>query len=362
MIVSYLCAIRKALTPSVRPCQKIRVRVLKIKKHNCLPMKQIYTTLVALIITATSFAGTITAVKSSSWDITSTWSPKRLPVSGDSIVVPAGMTVILDNNNNLNNVTVIVAGMLFFDNGKLNLDNASRVVVQPTGLIVGFGSNDQISIGTILKFKGTQFMVGGYSFADNTTGITPKGFSVTPSITLPVTFQSFYVNRQSANIALDWVTSQEENNSHFEIERSTDARSWKTIAVVLGAVNSNLVNKYSYTDKNISAALVYYRIRQVDMNGQVHYSAVRIVRSNSRDAELTNIYVSAKQAITIDFNSDVKDNVSVQVVNMNGQVIARQEYKQAAYRIALNVAAGKGVYVVRVSDAAGWSEVKKVVL
>ena len=44
---------------------------------------------------------------------------------------------------------------------------------------------------------------------------------------------------------------------------------------------------------------------------------------------------------------------------MNGQVIARQDYKEAAYRITLNIATGTGIYGVRVSDAAGWSETKK---
>jgi hypothetical protein len=324
-------------------------------------MTQIYTTLIALIITATSFANSITAVKDGTWNDPTTWDANQLPANGDSIIIPSGITVVLDNLNDLDNVVILVSGTLEFDNGKLRLNDASRMVIEITGRITGVNSNNQISIGNVFKFKGVPSIIIGYSYADKTTGVAPNGFTSITAGTLPVTFQSFYVSRQSANIALTWVTSQELNNSHFEVERSTDGRNYKTIAVVLGAVNSNVINKYSYTDKNITNTVVYYRIRQVDINGQAHYSAIRMIKSTEESA-VTNIYASAKQTITVDFNSDVKNNVTVQVVNMNGQVVVSQEYKQAAYRITLNIAAGNGIYAVRVSDAAGWSEVKKLAL
>ena len=65
----------------------------------------------------------------------------------------------------------------------------------------------------------------------------------------------------------------------------------------------------------------------------------------------------------IDLNSDVKDNVTVQVVNMNGQIIKRQNFNQASYRLVLNMPnVTPGVYAVQVSDGSGWKEVKKIAL
>ena len=161
---------------------------------------------------------------------------------------------------------------------------------------------------------------------------------------------------------LNWSTIQEINSHHFEIERSTNVRQWNKVAVIPGAGNSNSINTYSYTDNNISGEVVYYRIRQVDVNGHAQYSAVRTIRSTGTMA-MVNIYPSAKQSITIDFNSDVKNNLRVRVVNQNGQVVAHQFYQQAAYRLTMNVNnAVAGVYVVQVSDNNGWSEVKKVIL
>jgi len=325
-------------------------------------MKHIYTTLIVLLTSIAAFAGTITATTNSLWENTGTWNLNRIPQNGDSIIIPANITVMLDQNIDLDNVIIVVAGTLELNNGKIKLGSASRIIVQNTGIIKADNSDDQITIGTSFKFKGTQLTQTGYSYADATTGNAPNGFSTIPASSLPVTFQSFYASRQDANIQLNWVTSQEINNKYYAVERSSDARSWKQIAIIMGAGTTSLTNRYNYTDKNVTDAVVYYRIRQTDLNGDVHYSAVRTVRNESQQAVAT-IYASSKQTITVDLNSDVKDNINILVVSMNGQIIKRQNFKQASYRLTLNMPnSTPGVYAVQVSDGQGWVEVKKITL
>ena len=324
-------------------------------------MKHIYTTLIILLTSVVACANTITATANGSWANTGTWDLNRLPQNGDSIVIPASITVMLNQNIDLDNVVIIIAGTLELNNGKIKLGTASSVIVQTTGIITAGNSDDQIVIGTAFKFKGTQLQQTGYSYADATTGNAPNGFKTISASSLPVTFQSFFVNRKGANIQLTWVTSEEVNNRYYTIEKSTDARSWKEIAIVLGAGTTTLTSSYNYTDKNVTDAVVYYRIRQTDMNGSIHYSSIRTIRNENQSA--CNIYASSRQTITVDLNSDVKENVTIQVVNMNGQVIKRQNFNQASYRLTLNTPnLTPGVYAVQVSDGSGWKEVKKVTL
>ncbi|THU37320.1 T9SS type A sorting domain-containing protein [Niastella caeni] len=319
-------------------------------------MKSIYTTLFALLMATSLMAGSIKS-KSNNWNLTGTWNLNRLPANGDSIIIPADSVVTLDQLIDLDNVVVIIYGTLDLENGKLRLNSASRIIIYSGGKITGVNSNDQIKIGSDIKFKGTQLVQTGYSYADNTTG---NGFSA--GATLPVVFQSFYITRQGSNNQLSWSTSEEVNNNYYAIEKSTDARNWKQIAVIMGAGTSSLVNKYAYTDKNSADAVVYYRIRQVDMNGSAFYSAIRSLRNNA-NSQVTNIFASSNKTVTIDFNSDVRDNVSIQLINMSGQVIVRKDFNQASYRLIVNaMSAGSGVYAVRVSDSKGWSEVKKIAL
>lgn len=325
-------------------------------------MKQIYTSILALLFSLTSTATTITADSNSDWDTDGTWNLNRVPQNGDSIVIPQGITVTLNGVNNLDNVIIVIQGTLNLTNGKLRLDNASRMIIHLTGMLTGINNNDQLSIGGVMKYKGAGGAQTGYSYADNTTGTYPSGFIISTPGTLPVNFQAFYVTRQGASNQLGWSTSRELNNNYYAIEKSTDARTWKQIATIKGAGTANLVNKYSYTDKNSNDAVAYYRIRQVDMNGSATYSSVRTLRNNETGT-VTNIYTSSNKTVTIDFNSDVKDNVTIQLINMSGQVIVRKEFSQASYRLIVDaIGAGSGVYAVRVSDSKGWSEVKRIML
>ena len=319
-------------------------------------MKPIYTTLFTLLMATTLMAGSIKATKDANWKTSSTWNLSRVPQNGDSIIIVDTATVTLDENLDLDNVVLVIYGVLDLENGKLRLNSSSRIIMHYGGKITGLNNNDQIKIGNDIKFKGTQLVQAGYSFADNSTG---SGFVA--AATLPVNFQSFYVTRQGSNIQLS-CTSEEVNNNYYAIEKSTDARMWKQVAVVIGAGNSALVNKYAYTDKNIFEAVVFYRIHQVDRNGSAFYSAIRSLRNNET-SQVTNIFASSYKTITIDFNSDVKDNVYIQLINMSGQVIVRKDFNQASYRLIVNaMSAGSGVYAVRVSDSKGWSEVKKITL
>jgi hypothetical protein len=318
-------------------------------------MKHLFTTLIALTITILSFAAPVIKAKTNNgdWTNNSTWNLNREPKDNDTIVIPAGITVIMDKNRKLDKVIIRVFGILDFNNGKLDLDKNSSIIVEYNGRITGSKNSEFIKIEGVEKYRGTGADIIGYAFANSTTG---NGFSVGSS--LPVVFNSFFVSQSGSNVKISWTTSQEVNNSRFVIERSFDGRNWNDVAAIAGAGSSTDLNKYDYTDKNINASVVYYRIRQVDVNGHTEYSAIRTVRKSNGTTQ-TNMYAT-KQTVTIDFNSEVKNNVVVQVLNENGQVVARQDYQQASYSVSMNIPTARpGIYIVVVSDNNGWREVKK---
>jgi hypothetical protein len=323
-------------------------------------MKQLYTTIAALMLTNLMFATTITAITNNGkWATPATWDANRVPQNNDSIVIPANITVKMDKPRSLDNVIVQVFGTLYFESGKLNLNNTCRVILENGGRVSGTDLSEHLTIGTVIKFYGNEAAVTGAAFADSTTGVSPNGFTLG---VLPVTFTAFYTALSGSNVLLHWSTEQEINNHRFEIERSINGQKWNRIAEVRGAGTSNIQNKYTYVDNSFVGEVVYYRIRQVDVTGHSKYSAVRIVRINGTMA-VTTIYTSAKQTVTIDMNSEEKNNLRVRVLNLNGSVVAQQVYQQAAYRLTMKVpGACTGIYVIQVSDNNGWSEVKKVLL
>lgn len=102
-----------------------------------------------------------------------------------------------------------------------------------------------------------------------------------PIVALPVDLVSFDVNAYNTHDAiLDWATASELNNSHFEVQRSFDGYNFTTIDEVKGNGTSHSLINYSYVDETIPPHqnIVYYRLNQVDYNGESELSDVRLVQ------------------------------------------------------------------------------------
>lgn len=92
-------------------------------------------------------------------------------------------------------------------------------------------------------------------------------------------FKGKYLNNQSV---LSWVTASEKNNDYFILERSEDAHEFTQIGKIDGAGNSNTFLNYQYIDAKPINQVAYYRLKQVDFDGQYSYSQVIALRSNQK--------------------------------------------------------------------------------
>jgi len=91
---------------------------------------------------------------------------------------------------------------------------------------------------------------------------------------LPVELLSFEGAVKSSSILLTWITASEENNSYFAIERSHDGVHFTEIGSVEGMGTTNSENHYQFEDIFPFTGRSYYRLKQVDFNGQYEYSSV----------------------------------------------------------------------------------------
>ena len=331
-------------------------------------MKKVYITIGLLIIGLMTFAQpyyTYTANNNGLWTNNSNWTiaERTDGVAKNKIVIPSSYSIIANNGVNslgLGTVEIYIFGTLdMASNTTLSFPAQSSIELN-NGFIVGNAGNQQILIGGVIKYRGNlDGLKTGTSIAHNTTGVSPNGF--TSLTTLPVNFTSFYISKSSQNIQMTWSTDKEINNSHFDIERSSNGVDWERIAVVFGSGTNSNSSQYSYNDKNISSVVVYYRLRQVDVDGRFVYSSIKSIRMDQAISAV-KIYSSEKNVV-IDLNSVIKNNLVVSVVNSNGQVISKQSFKNPSYKINLHLQnAPTGTYVVHVTDNAGMTEVKKIIL
>jgi hypothetical protein len=95
-----------------------------------------------------------------------------------------------------------------------------------------------------------------------------------PCTPLPIELILFKLTVVDNDVNLNWTTASEFNNNYFKIERSLNAINWEPIGMVPGVGNSTTEKYYSFIDHNLSPNLYYYRLRQVDINGDIHYSSI----------------------------------------------------------------------------------------
>jgi len=166
----------------------------------------------------------------------------------------------------------------------------------------------------------------------------------------PVTW--LYANASSSDQGniIKWATTSETNNSYFIIESSSDGISYNEIGRVNGQINSSSVASYQFIDNSASNTNTYYRIKQVDLNGNFSYSNLISVSGNTEMLPLI-IYpnpAAAGSMITIRLPY-VSPDWMIKMYTVKGQIV----YSGLSNGNTTEINSGyyaQGVYAVEVTD------------
>ena len=145
---------------------------------------------------------------------------------------------------------------------------------------------------------------------------------------LPVTLVSFTAMlQQDDHVKLNWSTSMEINCSKYIIERSKDGKIFNQISTVAGSGTTSIMHFYSSLDdvSSVSSSIVYYRLKQLDIDGKGNYSKVIAVKVKKGNTEMSispnpfNSYLN----INMEWNSN--ELITAKVINTQGmEVISKK--------------------------------------
>ncbi|MBY0425228.1 MAG: T9SS type A sorting domain-containing protein, partial [Cytophagales bacterium] len=160
------------------------------------------------------------------------------------------------------------------------------------GSYFGGSQNDYPTAGiNILQSSGCVVMAGGVhslpfpvtpgvflTTRDNsTTPDQPAVVKVCLSSILPIILLDFELREENQGVLVKWGTISEKNNDHFEVLKSTDGVHFYSIGRVEGNGNSTNKTYYSLLDNNKTLGKSYYKIQQVDYNGESSFSDTRSI-------------------------------------------------------------------------------------
>ncbi|CAN5559515.1 hypothetical protein BH10BAC2_BH10BAC2_33030 [soil metagenome] len=198
---------------------------------------------------------------------------------------------------------------------------------------------------------------------------TYDGDAPTPSLTteaiLPVRLVDFTVKPDGKKVKIEWSTAFEQNNDRFEIERSTDSRTWKTIATVKGNGTTSQKSSYQAFDNLPLKGTNYYRVKQYDLNGKAYASDIRSLKMLIENS-LISVYPNpARSVINFTLRDYSGKNVVATLTNNNGRIIHSETIKDiqtnVTYKLNTKQQPAPGIYVLHLK-ADGLSETIKIVV
>lgn len=321
------------------------------------PTVRVLCVLFLLIASFHTKAATCTAIASTNWTTTSTWSCGHAPTCNDVIVIPSGYTVTISESISLTGggctgTAIQLYGVLAMNGNasQLNLVAASTISIFSGGKLTTNVSNN------------SQKVVIGNGPAEwdssdgNVSGpwIISNGSS---NSTLPIELVSFTAACAEAGVGIDWQTLTETNSSFFELQTSEDAMDWTTLATLKSQGNSITKYNYHYLDQSIrKPGLVYYRLKQVDTDGSWKlFPAVDVNCGASFAPNDMKVYPNPAQ-------TEVSIQLISKAADANAVLTCTDAFNRVVFELPLNLHEGhntmscelkipKGLYLLSVKSA-----------
>ena len=168
------------------------------------------------------------------------------------------------------------------------------------------------------------------SVASRQKSIYFKNFTYPVTGPLAVKYQSFDAVKTEKGVNLNWITTTEVNHSHFEVERSFDMNNYKTIGVVLDGFEGDNGSRSSMF-KDLAASLkgqsvVYYRLKQFDLDGKSSYSKVLAVRLEEKNEIVMQVTPNPfAETLVVRFNSIENGLAQIRIINVTGKTMLSKQ-------------------------------------
>jgi hypothetical protein len=267
----------------------------------------------------------------------------------------------------------LLIGFLFFSSFQLFSQSYLNILL----------SNDSYKNSQISELKKITFSENGEVInfhlsdlsivSENTGNVKRFLFSDSPmGEPLPVELSAFNAVQLGSSVLLKWRTETEINNFGFDVERAIDLngsiQTWNKIVFVEGNGNSNSPKDYTFSDNLEVGSKYYYRLKQIDSDGQFDYSDIISV-----DIKMPNQYVLYQNypnpfnpTTSITYNLPADGIVSLKVYDMLGSeviTLINDNQKAGVYTISFNASdLASGIYIGKITANNFNSSIKMILM
>ncbi len=170
---------------------------------------------------------------------------------------------------------------------------------------------------------------------------------------LGVSLTGFNAACKDRVVDFSWTTESEFKNDYFTLEGSTDGVNYETIKITDGAGTTNDPQAYSVTFDRTNPNMIYFRLKQTDLDGSVTtFNPITV------DCEIseTELYVypnpSNGNFVAVLNMKNLSKVAAMRIVDLTGRTVREQEYTTSSGMNQLYIHAGdlpKGEYFLEIT-------------
>ena len=209
--------------------------------------------------------------------------------------------------------------------------------------------------GSIWEDKGISSSTANSVTATGISSFSPFTIGTVDEIAnpLPIDLLTFNIEKQEDDVRIDWSTASEINNEYFIIERTVDFKNIEEVQTIAGANNSNEILYYTVYDNKPLKGNSYYRLTQVDFNGNQENFEWKSIRFGRTLEPTLSIYPnpSTNGELSI-YLENIMGNTELKIQDILGRILYRKvmNIEESNSKIALDLNLSSGIYFIQIMN------------
>lgn len=168
---------------------------------------------------------------------------------------------------------------------------------------------------------------------------------------LPVDFVDFHILNEHHQVQINWKTENEKDNDYFAIERSIDGKNFQEIGRIDREGNHSRLQSFQFSDTNPIDGISYYRVKQVDHDGDITLTNLKSVSRNLD--QLISIYPNpASDAAIVQVLTEASEKVSLRILNASGLDIETIDF-ETNMKKSFGEKLSSGLYFLEITSSTG---------
>jgi hypothetical protein len=168
---------------------------------------------------------------------------------------------------------------------------------------------------------------------------------------LPVHFNAVKAFERNRNIQIDWKMDLQDNVVKYIVERSLDGETFTDLSTIPVTASGS----YSWTDQQPFNQVSYYRIKAIELAGNVKYTRImKISLTGVSSGMKTYPTIVTNHQLNLEMNNLPQGNYMLHMYNATGQVIMNKVLPHAGgtstQTLLLPANASKGMYKIRLGN------------